>query len=150
MLAQGLQPGVVAHFYAIQPCIRKVLSQVTSVCKKSSARARGRLKIPKAPSPLSQEVEAAARSVARTRQWARRCPESWQSNTTWLESLCQHSGHAFWAAAVESVQRTEPPPDLLVKMVMVPVEALSVLKHVHLIFFHTEVTYESTLRCKAV
>ena len=41
-------------------------------------------------------------------------------------------------------------PDLLVKMVMVPMEALSMLKHVHLIFWHTEVTVRELFRCKDV
>ena len=44
------------------------------------------------------------------------------------------------------MQRTEPLPDLLVKMVMVPMEALIVLNHLHLIFFQTEVTCEGTFQ----
>ena len=90
-----------------------------------------------APSSFSLEVLAAARSFARTRQLVRWCPECCQSESSHVLPLCQHSGHRLTGArpVVEFVQRTEHLHQLLVKVVMVPMEVLSVLKHVHLIFF---------------
>ena len=62
-------------FAAIQLCIRNIISQVTSVCEKPSARAGGDLKLLSALSLFSQGGQAAVQSVARTRQPVRVCPE---------------------------------------------------------------------------
>ena len=67
MLAERLQPGVVAHFRRHTALhLKSSLISPFSVKKKTSARARGRPKLPQAPSALSQEAEAAAGSDART------------------------------------------------------------------------------------
>ena len=136
-------------FDAIHPCIWKALLRVASVCRKSSARARGRLKLPSAPSPLSPEVEAAARSAAGTQQLVRRCPppESWQSNNTWLESLFQHCGQLLTScrvrarnrAAVRASCENGDGDDGSFKR-----------PQARALFLHTEVTCERTFRCKTV
>ena len=119
---------------AIQACIWKVLSQVTSVCKKSSARAWGRLKIPTALSPFTQEGLAAVRSVARTWYPVRGYPDSSQ-----VLSLGQHCSHRLTGYRVR-------PTDRAVASVSDADGAYgtsSVLQHVLLIFFlHTEVACE--------
>ena len=65
------------------------------------------------------------------------------SNNTWLQSLGQHSGHAMTGYRVPTKDRTSARTSR--EMVIVPMEALNVLKHVHFIFFlHTEVNSERT------
>ena len=85
--------------------ICKVLSQVTSVCKKQSACAWGRLKLPSAPSPFSREVLVGVRSVARTPQPIRGCPARWQSNSNQVSSLYELSGHLLTCYRVRATAR---------------------------------------------
>ena len=172
--------------------------------KEWSARAWRRYKLPSAPSPFSQEVLAAVRSVARTRQPVRACPECWHSDSKQvfvltfgatserfyhkllqctknqvyvLEDARSFHGHhhhfhlklrqqfdpldgldnqsdgarrvgraitrgwsssantpdTFWPV-IESVRQTGPLPDLLMKIVIVPMEVSSFLKHVNVTF----------------
>ena len=91
------------------------------------------MKFSSAPSPFSPEFLAAARSVVRTRQLVRVCPRCWQSDSSQM-SLCHRSGHV-WPVS-ETVQSTELLSELPSKMVVVPMAALCVLKHVHFFFAH--------------
>ena len=60
--------------------------------RNSSARARGRLKLPSAPSPFPQEVLAAVHSVARTRlpgarRVGRATPPGWSHSANTPDTL---------------------------------------------------------------
>ena len=81
--------------------------RVTSVCKKSSARAWGRLKLPSAPSPFSQEDLAAVRSVGRTRQPVRRRPKFVRATP---DRCCRsaNSPGTVWPVVVHATDRTAP------------------------------------------
>ena len=107
VLAERLQPGVVAHFQCHTALHPK--SSITSYYSVAKNQVHLLEFTCKASSPLSPEVEAAARSGGRTRQPVRRCPESWQSNT-WLESLCRHSGYPLTRYRVRATDWTAAEP----------------------------------------
>ena len=87
------------------------LSHTSLQCaKKSSAHAWGRLKLPSAPSPFSYEVLTAARSIVRTRRPVRVGPECWQSDSSQVLSLCQHSWHRLTGCRVRATDRAAVKP----------------------------------------
>ena len=125
VLAERLQPGAVAHFRSHTALhLKSSLTSHLSVQKIKCTTLRT-IKNSIGTVTTSQEVEAGARSVARTRQSVgpgelaerqhvagvalrlnnRSGPESWQGDTTWLESLCQHSGHPLSGCRVRATDR---------------------------------------------
>ena len=79
-----------------------------------------------------------------------RCKAAWHRK--WATPGSSHSANTsdtLWPA-VESVQRTDLLPELLRKMGMLPMSALSVLKHVHLTFCTMKWIVRDLFRCKAV
>ena len=72
------------------------------------------------------------------------CVASKMSNNTRLKSLCQHPGQALTGWRVRATEQTAARSSC--KNGDGTDGSLSVLKHVHLIFLHTEVTCENTLR----
>ena len=109
-------------FDAIQPCIRKVLSQVTSVCKKIKY--------------LPDDAQSLIGTFTTfTRSWGSssvRCTDPTTGQTV-PEELSERQPPAgvvlptLWTPSDCRIRATdEPLPDLLVKIVVVPMEALSV------------------------
>ena len=81
------------------------------------------------------------------RQPVRRRPEHWRSDSSQV-LLLFNTLSTVWPF-MEPAKRTEQLPKLLVKMVMMTTESLNVLKHMHLIFLHTEVTCVKTFQMQS-
>ena len=114
-----------------------------SLARQSGARAYGRVQLPSAPSPFAHGILITARSDARTRQPVSWLPKCWQSDSSdvleqhGVAPCCSSDCLPVWSAC--GVRLAELLSELLVQMLIVSMEAVSVLEHVLLTFLHIEV-----------